>query len=269
MDHFTKIGLEYEVVNESVRHSVAVTVDVSHRLSKSLVKEWVRDGSLSYDGVEMVTQPIPYDSHLMSKLRLIQDTFIDFGFWTDSSCGLHVHYDASNLRTPSLIKIWELYSYAQCYLMCLVAKNRWGNEYCTWIPPYDSNRSFLDNLFNESYSRKRHRFSYKYDRTHHWLISFSDYYFNRMKTIEVRAHEGTIRAKPIYDWIKLNRNLMLFALSRKFKPRFYEVAEFADIASGGDVRLRKSIELKLGRREAMVFKRVRPLPQEGLGELYV
>ncbi len=97
---------------------------------------------------------------------------------TNSSCGLHVHLD---MRKRNAKNCYDRLMKFQDVLFGLVAKNRWGNEYCEWT------------CFTNSLGR---------------YVAINKLSLAKHNTIEIRLHEGTTDADKIEKWVRLLLNVI-------------------------------------------------------------
>tara|TARA_R110000803_G_scaffold79152_1_gene144640 strand:+ start:899 stop:2668 length:1770 start_codon:yes stop_codon:yes gene_type:complete len=116
----------------------------------------------------------------------------------NETCGLHVHLDMRNRDVKKAFK--NLYN-SQDVLFKAVPKERHTNPYCKKIP---------DGNFLTAYKRSAH-----YD-----AISASAY--RKLRTLEVRMHEGSVDAKVISNWV----NLLISIVETKKVKKFKVVKDF-------------------------------------------
>jgi hypothetical protein len=102
-----------------------------------------------------------------------------FGFQTNEKCGTHVHFD---MRNRDVKRVYENLFKSQKFLRKFLTRSRKFNQYCK--------------LNKESSFDKQ--------------LSLSDRYyginveaFRRHQTIEVRMHQGTLKADELIPWINL------------------------------------------------------------------
>ncbi len=144
------------------------------------------DSSISsYEDFSYEFRVLAKENEIAKVLTRLGKVFEHFNLEVNNSCGLHVHLDMRHRDFKACVK--KLYK-LQDVLFCLVDKDRWDNEYCS----YSEESSSTD----------------KYSS-----INTSSYW--ERKTIEVRLHEGTTDFKKIIKWVQLLVNIV----SAKSSPK--------------------------------------------------
>lgn len=176
--HDRYFGVELEVVpaynNDGGK---ALAVGLVHKSLGDLAY-MKRDGSLPYNGFEIVTHPFSlhnmYDNRMFSKLANLP-----IKSFTEASCGLHVHVSKTGLKALQLAKLVYFFSLP-------------GNDdFLTYIAQRDWNH----------YCRKN---DYRYMKSD--LRGYNDRYhainFCNAKTIEFRMFKGNAKPSAIYKAIQ-------------------------------------------------------------------
>jgi hypothetical protein len=147
-----KIGIELEVSGFSQRSPIYTFCD---RWDAQLV----RDGSIPDTGQEIVS-PALEESHLEEYCEDLSSTLSECEAWTDASCGLHVHVEATDLSVYCIRKLllaWALFEpllfHAGRFLHARV-----NNHYCA---PLTTDVVIAASRFiHSSYSLRRRPFAY-------------------------------------------------------------------------------------------------------------
>lgn len=103
--------------------------------------------------------------------------------YVNGSCGTHVHFDMRGANIKTVEK------YGQRLAMCIPALKQ-------LLPKSRRNSEWCEDDLNTMDGYNRYAF-----------VNMMAY--NRHKTIEVRAHSGTLNAKKILNWIKVCEKIML------------------------------------------------------------
>ncbi len=213
------------------------------------------DHSVRGWGLEIVTQPMGGDKGLkrLNKLFALLENAE-----TDSSCGLHVHFDARDLSWFDIWKIHRVYYRVQKELMTMVEKGRVKNETCAPIhsimAPGDR-KSFLKRAFLLKRDQagvhsefidviKKHAvgpLKYRLLNIHR--------YFHDKSTIEVRLHHGTILYDDVKLWIQVNSAIIQYALDcpNPNKPKRIKIADI--IKKYYDVKTADNITEQIEKRK--------------------
>ena len=168
------------------------------------------DGSLT-NGVEFVLIPMNGDD-LHYTLKGLCRGLKENHYEIRKTCGLHIHFDARDLTEADIEKIYYVYHIFEDRLMEMVPESRRNNGYCRRFPDLIScgcpnfRKSQID-MGNSNIQRERYL-----------NVNFTNYYQNKdKKTIEIRVHSGTLDYKKILNWIRINNNLIDWALNTDIK----------------------------------------------------
>jgi hypothetical protein len=131
------LGLEIEI-------SKLGTITGINERFKGLRYQWVRDGSVTPGGMEMVVAPLVGDMFVEGMVWLAR-MFEEHGCEVDISCGLHVHVEGLDLGAFEMRRILTVYNKVEKEMFKgLVDPSRWGNRYCR---PYELQQEFEDKLW--------------------------------------------------------------------------------------------------------------------------
>lgn len=171
------LGLEIECFSSLEWEQIKALV-YTHDLEQYL--------NISTDGsIENPNSTEGYEFRLLIPENKLKDVLTKFKKFakkaklkTNSSCGFHVHLD---MRKRSAKNCYDRLMKFQDVLFGLVAKNRWGNEYCEWTCSTNSLGRY---------------------------VAINKLSLTKHNTIEVRLHEGTVDADKIEKWVKLLLNVI-------------------------------------------------------------
>lgn len=180
------------------------------------------DGSLNSGGVEFSTQPINGDL-LFDSLEKFSNKLKLREYFTDSSCGCHVHISTPKDDLDLLKKILIFYRKFEGYFMKAMPSNRRSNSFCNSTSKYykfsDSDISLCKDLisfkkmiYNDTYV---HDPKNKYDGTRYCWINLHSI-FHR-ETMEIRLHPGTIESDKINKWLLIHLKIRSFLNNNSIK----------------------------------------------------
>ena len=128
------IELEVEVIDES---DLASDI-LEHPILK---KKWVvkSDGSLSEDGIEIVSIPMPYEKIIESIQELFDLTNMKNRIERDECCGTHIHISRDSVSARTIGRLWAIFARAgnseemSKLLKCLCGRksngfNQWDSD---------------------------------------------------------------------------------------------------------------------------------------------
>ena len=153
------------------------------------------DVSLSNGGFEIVSPILKGREGLdaVKEMATILGRYCEI----NSSCGFHVHHEATGFNTTNLKIIYQAYQAAQAVLASeVLARNRANNQYCQPLP---EGGSLVIN-------RIRHLSRYH-------AVNFRA--FHCYGTIEFRQFQGTVDAEKAVAWVIFTQGLMEYAASVK------------------------------------------------------
>lgn len=137
-------------------------------------------------------------SYRSGKEQIVHDicAFLKNRAYVNSSCGTHVHFDMRHVN-PDMARLYGArLACAVPALKKILPRSRRNNEYCEGtINHIDSNPS--------------------YDGDRYCFVNLQAYY--KHKTIEVRAHSGTLNANKILNWIALCELVMFSDTTKSVK----------------------------------------------------
>lgn len=196
-------GVEIEHTGASRHSSAARMRDLgllaeARDYTHTVMAQWkiITDASCGNEAVSPVLRGADGFEQVVKAMQAIRET----GGSVNSQCGLHVHFDMSDLDGEQIARFLELYVSAQAVLNALVPPTRRHNGYCqAWGP-----RELSEATEQFRTSRSIRGYFDRYRTVN--VMSFPKY-----GTIEVRQHQGTLNAAKIEGWIKLQMALIEIA----------------------------------------------------------
>ena len=210
------VGVEIETeTNRETNSDLRPTLEAFGLANKVEAKH---DGSLN-NGVEFITYPMNGDE-LYRNIRNLCKVLNRNGYRIETSCGLHIHFDARDLNEHDIERIYYVYHTFSDFLFEMVSPSRRTNNYCYKLPmhkkvgfPAFKGHKLGDwNDATNSIVCERYNF-----------LNLTNYFNGRnnprvtKKTIEIRNHNGTLDSKKIINWIRINEALINWALKTDIK----------------------------------------------------
>lgn len=169
----------------------------------------VRDGSVSSrgtgegSGLEMVS-PILSGTEGLRQLETVLSVMARVGAKVNTTCGLHVHIDQAGLTGIQRRNYFLAYVLNQHLFDRLVSPSRraFRNSYT---------RAYTEqqvNEFSEAVERGQTDF-YSNARYHNLNVTS----YGKYGTFEVRHHQGTLNARKVINWVKLNMAIHTWAMT--------------------------------------------------------
>jgi len=181
------------------------------------------DGSI--DGLEFYS-PILSGDRGLSEVRKFCRLAKQYKFEVDEDCGYHLHIDMRGSAVVERKRIAYAYRLTFKLWQQLVRKDRWINSYCE-EPSY--NASELRDTHNyTSFECRRSRYEFLN------LRAYADH-----TTYELRAHQGTLDATEICNWVKANLRFVEFC---KDTP----MAKLTELFGGTRAKAKRSLRRVLG-----------------------
>ena len=192
-----KFGIEMEIAGINRQTALAALRAVNVKVedegyNHTTRNHWklVPDGSVR-NGFEVVS-PILSGEAGLAEAEIVARALDDAGASVNSSCGLHVHFDASDLDLKALKNILRRYAAHEAEIDAFMPGSRRGNEntYCKSLRG-------LEQDFERAVSIEdlASRMCNRYFKVNLKSIS-------RHGTIEFRQHSGTVNAAKIVNWVR-------------------------------------------------------------------
>ena len=193
------------------------------------------DGSLSYGGVEFVSEKIDFSDKLkvkefkkeIKKIAKISDV--------DVSCGLHIHLNcpiSSLMKRQKLKKLILGYRLFEPIIFSMVSKSRRNNRFARKLSTWEAFRDLNNFVRSDFYEILGKYFGYRLEEEpkgekrlivktnlgHQHKGQFYRYLYLNLQSIfchgsiEIRLHQGTIDIEKIWNWLLLHKKFILHLL---------------------------------------------------------
>jgi len=182
--------------------------------------EWkiTDDGSITGEySVELVSPILSGSAGLLEVAKVVK-LMADAGAKVNKSCGFHVHVDAQDLSSNTLVNVYRRYALHETQIDTFMQVSRRGNNnaYCksttTYLPrlneatPNMSARK-LAQLMDERYERAMGAYvGGRYNKVN--LCAYL-----RHGTIEFRHHGGTMNVDKVVNWIAFCVNFVVVSVN--------------------------------------------------------
>ncbi len=186
-------GIELEV--EVIDGSDLASDILDHPILK---KKWVvkSDGSLSDDGVEIVSIPMPYEQIIESIQELFDLTGMKDRIERDESCGTHIHISRNSVSARTIGRLWAIFARAEnSKEMSELLKHLCGrkaNGYNQW----DSEAPIAMKISSSRWGRK---VGTPIPNGHYSTVSCSDNH----PTYEIRAFAGVTNPSTAIRYVQI------------------------------------------------------------------
>jgi len=202
-----KFGIEIEAIGgtttkDRVAEALeAVGIEVQVReYTHTTTSYWklVQDSSLTgRNTFELVSPPLAGENGL-EEIRKACQVLNSLGVTVNSSCGLHVHHDASDFQVDTFKRLFALYYRFEATIDSLVSPSRRGNtnRYCHSLRTIYGGATRIAEV-----KTLRELEGILWDR--YYKLNFQAYW--RHGTVEFRQHQGSVNASEIIQWITLTQ----------------------------------------------------------------
>lgn len=182
----------------------------------------VTDGSLQGNQTFELVSPILIGEDGLRQVRTVSEVLTQLGARINRTCGLHVHFDATQIDLQNWKRLLGNYAALETTIDSMMPQSRRGdgNTYCRSMKINNlatriaaaTNLNQLRGLFNSRY--------YKVNTQA----------FSRHQTVEFRQHSGTFEAAKIENWILFLHNLIDFSKQNTIEnDNFESVKRFNSI----------------------------------------
>lgn len=174
------------------------------------------DGSLSGMGQGTEFRSLPFQGDdLLNRIAAFGKELVRREYYTNTSCGLHIHLEVPNNNLSFLKKIYIFYSRFEKFFFNMLPKSRQDTGYCDKFDRYDDYtekevipirklHDFKTLFYNSSLYLSKQKY-HGHDKRYCWINLHSIFYRG---TLEVRAHSGTINSKKINNWIMIHLTIL-------------------------------------------------------------
>ncbi len=181
------------------------------------------DSSLTYQGGNRLTgeivSPILEGEAGFAQLVEITKAITLVGATSNSTTGLHVHVEASDLSGYDISRVVQFYSDNQSRINNLVSRSRRNTRWAGATSDFDKNR-----IAEAAQMQKDNLIAY---RNKYQAVNISPLF--SYGTIEFRQHQGTTNGKKIVTWVKFVQAVITAAQFAIKIDDSLEVAEMIDV----------------------------------------
>jgi hypothetical protein len=198
------IGSNYELAQQMERLGLNVNMPgYTHRI---VAGQWkiVTDASV-YNGYELVSPPLK-GARGLADLKKACEALAAAGCSVNSTCGLHVHHDVSDLNVAAFGRLFRAWHNNQPNTDMLVARSRRNGRWSQSLREVEVARVETLPSVDRSVAANHFRYTDRYR-------SLNVACFARYGTVEVRQHQGTINFKKIAAWIAFGQAFVTLAKS--------------------------------------------------------
>lgn len=159
-------------------------------------------------GLEVVSPPLSGPDGFDQVVKAMK-ALRDAGAQVDSTCGLHVHHEVTDLTPSSLAAFITAYIDNQSVIDYFVAPSRRasrGNRWCSGISGYEKDEILRRVAQVNSHGRD---VLGRFDR--YRTLNVTSY--PKYGTIEIRQHQGSLAGRKAVGWIKFGQALIAAAVA--------------------------------------------------------
>ncbi len=183
------------------------------------------DGSIEGNGRELIASP-SNGNILWSRVKLLERWAIDNDVYVNRSCGMHIHFDATDTTWQDLRAIALVTLKIEQHLFDMLPPSRQNSRWCKRISMNayslmncSSSEEFTELWYDESgISRDKYN-----DSRYHGLNLHARYYLG---TIEFRYHSGTLNADKIINWIKICNSIVSTGIKLSRDKNWFKGIDF-------------------------------------------
>lgn len=193
-----QFGIEMEIAGINRETALAalraVNVNVeSEGYNHTTRNHWKIVSDASVRGGFEVVSPILKGEAGLAEAEIVARALDDAGATVNSTCGLHVHFDASDLDAEALKNVLRRYAAHEAEIDAFMPRSRRGNEntYCKSIRGFVQGRLEGATSIQDLVARQHSRY---------FKVNLQS--LGRHGTIEFRQHSGTVNAAKIANWVR-------------------------------------------------------------------
>src|ERR1700682_601880 len=213
----------------SLEMEIAGSNRSSNQLITSVIRKWggaiVHDGSLPSEGYEINTAPAS-GSKFVEQITEITKALKEAKAKVNSSCGMHCHVDARDMRYFDVRKLIKLYYLTEEALFSCLPQGRRDNHYAikcgldlySAVCKSTNNKLGRHDLMNLLYGREeniKHSKQGKYVNSRYMALNLHSWYYRG--SVEFRHHHGTTEKRKALGWGGVCEALLNYASSHTEK----------------------------------------------------
>ena len=165
------------------------------------------DGSIEGNGREMISSPAN-GNILWTRIKQLENWATKHNVYVNRSCGMHVHFDATDTRWEDLRAIALVALKVEQHLFDMLPPSRQNSNWCKRISMSikslincTTSAEFVELWYEDSgISREKYN-----DSRYHGLNLHARFYLG---TIEFRYHSGTLNSEKIINWVKICNSIV-------------------------------------------------------------
>jgi hypothetical protein len=184
----------------------------------------VYDGSINGNGRELISSPTNGDI-LHRRIKDLETWAREYDVYVNRSCGLHVHFDATDTDWRDLRAIGLVMYKVEQHLFKMLPPSRTNSNWCRKVDmgfkrlvECDNESDFVEAWYQDN-SINREKYN---DSRYHGLNIHARFYLG---TIEFRYHSGTLNYEKISNWIYICNSIMETGI-RLSRDKDWEHREF-------------------------------------------
>jgi hypothetical protein len=204
-----RFGIEIEAynVNKSLLSKKLIESGInvfSENYNHNTCTYWkiVNDSSIDgSNGFELVS-PVLEGLGGLEQVKIVCDVLRQCNAYINKSCGLHIHFDASNLTLKNWKNIYKNYGGFENEIDSLMPQSRRANsnKYCRSL------KSIVNLDLKLEAAKSLAAIANIFNNTRYFKINPISY--ARHQTIEFRQHSGTIEFEKVQNWVTFLHNLV-------------------------------------------------------------
>lgn len=173
----------------------------------------VTDGSLNGENTFELVSPVLEGEAGLNELNKVSEVLVGLRVKINKTCGMHVHFDASDLTTEAVKNLMLNYGDLEGVINSFLPESRRNNSYCLSLKT-----ETMKAKINAATSIRKLAESVN---SRYYRINLQAYL--RHGTVEFRQHSGTIEFRKMKNWIVFLHNLVEFSKSRRVQTVNNEV----------------------------------------------
>lgn len=180
-----------------------------------------RDGSLSGANTMEIVSPVLVGVDGLMDLNKVTEVLNEYNAEVNTSCGVHVHHEASDLRYKDIKNVYKIYAKHEEAINGMLPKSRVNNSYAkTLKDEFEVKGESLVEIVDRVNSIEELKeeiapesWSY-YQQERYYKVNFVAYVNHG--TLEFRQHSGTTDYEKLSNWIILTHLMIEKATEKKF-----------------------------------------------------
>lgn len=163
------------------------------------------DGSLGYEGIEVVSPPISGPEGF-DQVKTVCQILRTRGATISRRCGFHVHYDVSDVGVRGLARFARSWTENHHLLNYLVSPSRRRNTFCRQLNTLELDR--IDEWAEVNGSADQTEVMHRPYPLGQRYRAINVLAYPRHGTVEVRAHQGSLNYRKMETWIRLGQKML-------------------------------------------------------------